>query len=90
MSPSKTHPMLPPDYTPEEYKLLMFSVVNVYQRLEDPIDKFIVAMVYEMGYNANIAAMSLGISSPAVTMRIKKIKRILEDPQLKNPITQVT
>ena len=70
---------LPKDMTPEELAILGTIAARLYLRLEDPIDKFIVAMHYELGYSKTEVAIALGISPPAVTMRDKKIKKLLED-----------
>jgi len=70
---------LPDDITPEEIAILGAVAARLYQRLEDPIDKFIMAMHYELGYSKTEVAIALGISSPAVTHRDKKIKRLLDD-----------
>lgn len=69
--------LLPPDYTPLEKELFMETVINVYQKLPDPKDKFIVAWCYELGYQKQHLGYALGMSEVAVFKRINKIKKIL-------------
>lgn len=52
---------MPEDITPEEVGLLNIAAVNLYQELLDPIDKFIVAFVYELGYSKFDCAQALCI-----------------------------
>lgn len=65
---------LPPDATPEEYELLSWSVCNIYQKVDDPIDKFIISFCFELNYTQRMAAMSLGVSDGCVSKRIEKIR----------------
>ena len=65
---------LPPDPTPEEIKILAFGRALIYQKLPDPIDKFIVVYVFELGQDRQDAAMALGITYKAVWERIKRIR----------------
>lgn len=69
--------LLPPDYTPEEKEIVMCTVINLYRKLPDPKDKFIVAWCYELGYQKQHVGPALGMSEVAVFKRIKKIKKIL-------------
>lgn len=71
--------MIPTDVTREELAILGAIAAQLYLRLPDPIDKFIVAMHYEMGYSKTEVALALDISVPAVTARDKKIKKLLRD-----------
>ena len=70
--------MLPQNPTPEEYFILMSSVGNLYRKVTDPIDKFIVALVFELGYTQTVVADCLEITSAAVSKRLKKIKKRLK------------
>lgn len=69
--------LLPSDYTPEEKEIFMCTVVNIYRKLPDPKDKFIVMWCYELGYQKQHVGPALGMSEVAVFKRIKKIKDIL-------------
>jgi DNA-directed RNA polymerase specialized sigma24 family protein len=68
---------IPADVTREELAILGVVAIRVYQAVDDPIDKFILAMHYELGYSKTEVAMALGISSPAITVRDQKIKKKL-------------
>lgn len=78
------HPFLPPDYTPEEYEIVMYCVSDVYRHLEDPIDKFIVAFVFELGYKQDLAAKALQVSDSTISLRIKSIRAKLAKRLHKN------
>lgn len=69
--------MLPSDYTPEEYFIITRSVTNLYEKIKNPIDKFLVAFVFELKYTQSMAADSLGKSDFWVSMRMEKIKKLL-------------
>ena len=78
---------LPPDPTVEELKILDSLVVDLYRKFDDPLDKLIFALRYEMGYGwVDISAMT-GYSQVTVMKRIRRIKDTLEDtssiPKLK-------
>jgi len=70
--------LLPPDATPEELMILNALAVYVYQKLDNPTDKFIVAMIYDMGYSREDTARALGVSYVTVYKRDKAIKQILK------------
>ena len=82
----KVHPLLPPNANRNEYQILMLGVVNLYQKLEDPTDKFLVAFVFEAGYRQVVAANVLGMTESAVTQRIDRIKKILSVSHNKSDI----
>ena len=73
----KKHPLLPPKASRSEYQILMLGVVNLYQKLNDPVDKFIVAFVFECGYRQTVAADILDVTDATITKRIEKIKKML-------------
>lgn len=68
---------LPKDVTETELELLEMVAVNVYTKLENPVDKYILAMIYDIGYPHGQVAESLGISRQALYYRIENIKKIL-------------
>lgn len=70
--------LLPPDPIQEDYMIINAIAVALYQKLEDPTDKFIVAMVYDMGYSREDTARALGVSYVTVYKRIKVIKEVLK------------
>jgi len=66
--------MLPQDPTTEEYNILMHCVSNLYDKLSDPTDKFLVAFVFELGYTQTMAANCLDVSDAAISKRIDRIR----------------
>ena len=68
---------LPEDPTPEEHKILNHVAVTIYQRFNDPRDKFIISMVFDLGYGKEETARALGCSYVTVYNRIKRIERVL-------------
>lgn len=72
-----SHPLLPNDCTPEEYYFLKKSVADLYAKLSDPMDKFLLAFVYELNYTQDMAAESVNRSPGWVSQRMTKIKKIL-------------
>lgn len=86
MSPKKSQhlrgrraklPFLPPDATPEEYQVLSYALCDIYQRVPDPVDKFLLAFVFELHYTQRMAAISLGLTDGYVSQRIAKIRQRL-------------
>jgi len=77
---------LPEDYTPIErelYDLLVRGVeppnhtVEVYKLLEDPMDKFLLAFVYDLGNTRKQAEIASGLSKRTIWKRLKRVKRIV-------------
>lgn len=56
----------------------MHSVARLYNKLDDPIDKFLVAFVFELGYTQSMAANCLDKSDAAISKRIVRIKHKLK------------
>ena len=79
---------LPTDYSDSElelYNLLVtgnvqsLTTVGLYANLEDPVDKFLVAYIFELGNTRKAAQEALGVSKATVWYKVKRIKRILKD-----------
>lgn len=70
---------LPDDITPEEVAILNRVAIRLYTKLDDPIDKFIVAMVFDLGYGREETAEALGVSYVTVWNRINDIKEQLKE-----------
>jgi hypothetical protein len=70
--------ILPSDYTPEEEKIVSSMAVSLYQKFDDPMDKFIIAMVFDSGYGREETALALGISYNNLWKRMKGITATLE------------
>lgn len=75
---------LPNDYTPEEkeiYNELMRRIyeppdtTHLYAMIEDPINKFLLAWVFDLGRTRRSAEKALGLSKATLWKRIKIIKK---------------
>lgn len=78
---------MPPDYTPEEYFFIKHSIADLYCKISNPTDKFLVAFLFELNYSVDMAAESLGKSNGWVSQRTKKIKAMLSSKyKIKNGI----
>lgn len=73
---------LPEDATVEERKIANFAYANIYSLIPDPIDKFIVAFVFDLGNSVLMTAIALGLSRITVHRRTQKIKHLLENAKL--------
>lgn len=71
------NPLLPSDATPEEYMILQQAILNIYNALDDPTDKFLVAFVNELNYTQEMAAEAVGKSNKWVSVRMEKIREKL-------------
>lgn len=69
----KNHPLLPPDYTKEEYQILMYAIAQIYAQFTDE-DKFIICSVFECGYKHWVVAEMLGKERSYVSHRVKAIR----------------
>jgi hypothetical protein len=88
---------LPVDPTPEEleiYEVMLRRTCNIqgtahlYALIDDPLDKFIMAFVFEMGHTQKSCQIAAGRSKAAIWARIKRIKRRLEDYGITNRLLQ--
>lgn len=77
---------LPIDATPEEVEIYDVMVnrtsgrrgtEHLYSLIDDPIDKFIMAWVFDMGHSQKSCELAVGRSKVAIWTRIKKIRAIL-------------
>jgi len=77
---------LPSDYTPEEkeiwneFQRRAYEPPNtdhIYALLKDPIDKFIVAYIYELGKPQKSAILALGLCKATIWHRTNRIKKII-------------
>ena len=68
---------MPDDPTEEEMKIIDFAVLELYRMLESPVDKFIVAMVYELGYGKDETAVALDITYDELHKQEAKIREKL-------------
>lgn len=66
-------------WTNEENFFLKFTILNIYAKITDPIDKFIFIALHESGYSQEDIGIMLRISQEAVCKRYKNaIKRVRE------------
>lgn len=72
----KNHPLLPPDYTKEEYLIIMHAIAQIYSQFSDE-DKFIICSVFECGYKHWVVADILGKERSYVSHRIRTIRQKL-------------
>jgi hypothetical protein len=68
---------LPKDITIEERKIIDYAIVEMYQQLGDPTDKFIFCMLYEMGRDRSDVSRALGLSMITICKRVANIRRVL-------------
>jgi DNA-directed RNA polymerase specialized sigma24 family protein len=72
-------PSLPPDPTPEERELLFeWDTTDIYQTVPGLMDKFIIAMVFELGYSQTSVAWILQVSDGYISQRIGRLKNRLK------------
>jgi len=71
--------LLPPDITPEEIGILTFTTLDLYRHIDDPIDKLIIIMVYQLGYGKQETAYAIGVTYETVYKRDLNIKKKLAE-----------
>lgn len=81
---------IPKDASKDMIEFLELAAVSVYEQLDDPIDKFIVMGVFDIGYPKESIADCLGISYTAVYKRIEKIRTILNPEYKPSPSLKIT
>lgn len=79
--------ILPTNPTPEEkeiYSIMINRVyqptdtIHYYQLIDDPINKFLLAWVFEMGRTRRAAQRALGLSKATIWKRVKIIKKVIK------------
>ncbi len=73
---------LPPDATGVEQKIAQYAYANIYRAITNPIDKFIVAFMFDMGNGVKTTAVATGLSRKTVWLYHKRIKKQLESFKL--------
>lgn len=71
------HWLLPDDATKDEKDIFLYSVTDIYNQFNDPLDKLLIALVFELDYPQWFAAKILDRQEVTVSLRIKKIKTVL-------------
>ena len=77
---------LPRDFTDVELELYTYlttgqimsvTTATVYKVINDPIDKFLIAYVYELGKTRREAEIALGLSKATIWKRMNRIEDTL-------------
>lgn len=71
--------LMPPDITAIEKKILRFSYANIYGLIPDPLDKFIISFMFELGNSAQVTAVATGLSRKTIWERQKRVKELLKN-----------
>jgi hypothetical protein len=71
------HWLLPRDATKEEKAIFLHSVEQIYNHFDDPLDKLIIALSFELDYPQVAVGRIIGREEVAVSLRVKKIRTIL-------------
>ena len=71
------HWLLPNDATRDEKEIYLCTVENIYNQFNDPIDKLIIAMAFELDYPQKFVGKIIHREEVAVSLRVKKIRTIL-------------
>lgn len=72
------HPNLPPNPTKLERDIIEQSIINFYTNVDSPVDMFLVAFIYELGYKKSLAADILNCSNGSITYRLNRLKKKLK------------
>lgn len=71
------HWLLPPDATKAEKDIYLCTIENIYNKFEDPLDKLIIALGFELDYPQYFVGRLIGREEVAISIRVKKIRTIL-------------
>lgn len=72
----------PSDVTAVEKKIINYAYANIYSLIPDPVDKFIVAFMFDMGNSPSITSVAIGLSRTSLFRRTKRIKYLLRNVKL--------
>lgn len=70
---------LPPDATVVEQKIVNVAYAHLYRSLTNPMDKFIVAFMFDMGNDVSTTALAAGLSRKTIWVYHQRIKKMLEN-----------
>lgn len=70
---------LPPDATAVEKRIIEYAYAHIYRALPDPLDKFIVAFMFDLGNNVTATAIATGLHRKTVWSKHKRIKEMLKN-----------
>jgi len=54
------------------------TTAHIYAQIKDPVDKFLMAFVFEMGNTRRDAEVAVGLSKATIWKRIKNLKKEVE------------
>jgi len=69
---------LPPDASGVEKKIIEYAYAHIYRTLEDPLDKFIVAFMFDLGNNVTATAIACNLHRKTIWEKKKKIQKVLK------------
>jgi hypothetical protein len=75
---------LPPDASGVERRIIEYAYAHIYRTLSDPLDKFIVAFMFDLGNNVTATSIATGLHRKTVWEKKKKIQGLLRN--LKVPV----
>jgi len=64
---------LPPDASGVEKKIIEYAYAHIYRTLEDPLDKFIVAFMFDLGNNVTATAIACNLHRKSLVICIGKL-----------------
>ncbi len=76
--PSFQQMRTPEDITAIERKIINFAYANIYFLVQDPMDKFIVCFMFDLGNSIEATAVATGLSRKTVWVRKNNIKKMLK------------
>ena len=76
--PSFQQMRTPGDVTAVEKKIINFAYANIYYLIHDPMDKFIVCFLFDLGNTVDATAVATGLSRKTIWVRKNNIKKMLK------------
>lgn len=70
---------LPPDASAVESKIIEYAYAHIYRTIEDPMDKFIVAFMFDLGNSVSVTAIAANLNRKTIWEKKKKIQRLLKN-----------
>ena len=70
---------LPPDASVVERKIIEYAYAYIYRALEDPMDKFIVAFMFDLGNNVAATVIATNLHRKTIWEKKKKIQGLLKN-----------
>ena len=75
---------LPPDASGVEKKIIEYAYAHIYRVLDDPLDKFIVAFMFDLGNNVTATAIACNLHRKTICEKKNRIQKLLRN--LKVPV----